>query len=412
MQRGRFWGLGLLLLALNAARGWGEEWPWWRGPRGDGSSLEKNVPLKWSATENVAWKAAVPGIGHASPIVRGDKIFTVSAILETEERMLLCYDRKTGRQLWQKMVVKTPLERKHDLNSFASSTPATDGTNVYVAFLDRREMVAAAYDMEGNLRWSVRTGAFNSMHGFCSSPVLYKDKVILNGDHDGDSYIVALSREDGRTLWKIPRENKTRSYCVPTIFQLSGRTQMVLSGDKTVASYDPNNGKQHWIMDGPTEQFVASIVYNPTADLLFVTGGYPDLHILGLRHDGRGRIGEEKIAWRSNKGVSYVPSPVSVGDWFFIVSDGGIATCYNAKSGKIEWQERLRGGHHASLVAAENRVYFLGDDGTTTVVEAGPEFKVLARNELGERCFASPAISEGQLFLRSDEHLYCVKSGQ
>jgi outer membrane protein assembly factor BamB len=183
---------------------------------------------------------------------------------------------------------------------------------------------------------------------------------------------------------------------------------MILSGDKSVASYDPANGKLHWIMDGPTEQFVASIVYNPEADLLFVSGGFPELHILGLKHDGRGKIGDEKIVWRSKRGVSYVPSPVSLGSYFYIVSDGGIGSCYEAKTGKLMWQERMGGEHHASLVTTPGRVYFLSDNGLTTIVEAGPEFKVLAKNDLAEKTFASPAISNGQIFIRGDKHLFAI----
>lgn len=398
-------GLGMALLGSAVVA---EEWPAWRGPRGDGSSLEAGVPVHWNASSNIAWKARVPGLGHASPIVFKEHIFTVSALTDTEERVLISIDRATGRRRWQTTVVKSGLERKHALNSFASSTPATDGTNVYVAFLEGNQMVCAAYDLTGKQRWLVRPGPFSSVHGFCSSPVLFEDKVIYNGDHDGNSYIVALSRQDGRTLWKTPREHKTRSYCVPTVFELGGRTQMLVTGDRTTASYDPRNGKLHWIMDGPTEQFVASVVYNPKADLLFVTGGYPELHVLGLKHGGKGKVGEEQIVWRSSRGASYVPSPISVGDWFFIVSDGGIASCFHASTGKQEWQERLKGGHHASLVSAENRIYFLGDNGTTTVVEAGPEFKVIASNELGEEAFASPAISEGQIFIRTEHHLFAI----
>lgn len=396
----------LLLLAALTLRA--ENWPAWRGPRGDGSSHEKKIPLKWSATENLAWKTPIPGTGHASPIVWTDKIFTVTALLESQDRALLCFDRANGKPLWQKTIIKAPLERKHSLNSFASSTPATDGDLVYTAFLDRNEMVVTAHDFSGAQKWQVRPGPFSSMHGFCSSPIIFKDKLIVNGDHDGDSYIVALARADGKTLWKTPRENKTRSYCVPIIRQLSGRTQMILSGDKSVASYDPNNGQLHWLLPGPTEQFVASIVYNPAADLLFVTGGYPELHILGLKHDGKGRIDDSQIAWRANRAVSYVPSPVSEGDYFYIVSDGGIAACYRAKDGKVMWQERMGGDHHASLVTAEGRVYFLSDRGVMTVVKAGPDFEVLAKNELGEDCFASPAISDGQIILRSDKHLFAI----
>jgi len=384
-----------------------ENWPCWRGPRLDGTSLEKNVPRHWSATSNVVWRTPLPGVGHASPIVWEDKIFTVAALLDSQERILLCLDRKSGKMLWQRTVLSSPLERKHALNSHASSTPATDGKFVYMAFLDRKEMVVAAYDFEGQPRWQVRPGPFASMHGFCSSPVLFKDNVIVNGDHDGDSYIAALRRADGTTLWKTPRQNQTRSYCAPMIRELAGRTQMILSGDKCVASYDPNNGSLHWIIDGPTDQFVASIVYNEKADLLFVTGGYPEHHILAVKPDGRGDVTKTKIVWRTNRGVAYVPSPISAGDYFLVVSDSGVAHCFDAKTGRILWQERM-GEHHASLVSAEGLVYFLNDDGVMNVVRPGPAFARVAQNELGEQTFASPAISQGQIFLRGEKHLFCI----
>jgi outer membrane protein assembly factor BamB len=364
----------------------------------DGTSLEKNVPVHWSATSNVIWKTEMPGNGHASPIVWEDRIFTASAV--AEDRVLLCFDRKDGKILWRRTVVTAPLEGKHRLNSHASSTPATDGERVYVAFLDRKEMLVAAYDFAGKQKWLVRPGPFNSMHGFCSSPVLFKDKVIVNGDHDGDSYIVALDRATGKTIWKTPRKNQTRSYCVPLIRELDGRTQMVLSGDKSVASYDPTNGKLHWIMDGPTDQFVASPVYNEKADLLFVTGGYPEHHILALTPKG-------KIVWRTNRGVAYVPSPIAAGDFFFVVSDSGVAHCFEATTGKILWTERM-GEHHASLVSASGLVYFLNDEGVMNVVQASRNFTSVAKNELAEPTFASPAISDGQLFFRSDKHLFCI----
>src|SRR5579872_4019902 len=222
--------LGMMLGSLHAAQA--ENWPGWRGPRGDGTSLETGVPVYWSATSNVVWKTELPGLGHASPIVWDDRIFTVSAIKDTQERILLCLDRLTGTILWQRTVLTAPLEGKHQLNGYASSTPVTDGELVYLAFLDQREMLVAAYDFNGGRRWLVHPGPFASRHGFCSSPILFRDKVIVNGDHDGDSYLVALDRQTGKTLWKTPRENHTRSYCVPIIRELSGRTQMVLTGDK------------------------------------------------------------------------------------------------------------------------------------------------------------------------------------
>jgi outer membrane protein assembly factor BamB len=396
-----------ILLMAWASAVHGEDWPGWRGPRGDGTSLETKVPLHWNATSNIVWKTELPGIGHASPIVWKDRVFTVSALRETQDRVLLCLDRKTGGILWQKTVFTAPLENKHRLNSHASSTPVTDGKLVYVAFLQQREMLVAAYDFKGEQKWLVHPGPFASVHGFCSSPILFKDKVIVNGDHDGDSYIVALDRETGKTLWKTPRENHTRSYCVPLIREVAGRTQMVLTGDKCVASYDPNKGHRHWIIDGPTEQFVASPVYSEKTGLIYITGGFPDHHILAIKPDGTGNVSKTHIVWRTIKGVSYVPSPIICGDYFLIVSDQGFGTCFAANSGRSFWQERL-GEHHASLVSANGLVYFLSDQGVTTVVKPGPEFQAVARNELGENCFASPAVSQGQIFLRGEKHLFCI----
>jgi outer membrane protein assembly factor BamB len=397
--------LALTLAPIDLARA--ENWPGWRGPRLDGTSKETNAPLSWSGKSNVVWKTALPGLGHASPIVWDDRVFTVAALPETQERVLLCLDRITGKILWQSVVVQSLLEAKHPLNSHASSTPVTDGNLVYVTFLDQNRMLVAAYDFAGARKWLSHPGPFASKHGFCSSPILYKDKVIINGDHDGESYLVALDRRTGATLWKTPRQNHTRSYCVPIIRELAGRSQMILSGDKCVASYDPNNGGLHWIIDGPTEQYVASLVYSERADLLFMTGGFPDHHLLAIKPDGSGNVTKSKIVWRTNKGVAYVPSPILEGDYFLIVSDSGVAHCFEAATGKLFWQERL-GEHHASLVSAGGLVYFLNDEGVMNIVRPGLQFERVARNDLGERTFASPAISHGQLFLRGDHSLFCI----
>ena len=401
--------LYLLALSFGVAAA-AENWPGWRGPRLDGTSHEKGVPVYWSATSNVLWRAELPGSGHASPIVWGDRVFAVSALPEAQERLLLCLDRQTGKTLWQQTVLTAPRERKHTLNSFASSTPATDGELVYVAFLDGDRMFVAAYDYAGRQRWVARPGPFASVHGFCSSPILYRDKVILNGDHDGDSYLVALSRADGRVLWRTPRENHTRSYCAPLIRLMGGRQQMVLAGDKCVASYNPDDGSRLWVIDGPTEQFVASPVYSERCGLVFITGGFPDHHILAIRPDGAGNVTQTHIAWRTTQGAAYVPSPIIEGDYFLVISDGGVAHCFAAATGKLLWTERL-GEQHASLISAEGRIYFLNDKGVMNVVKAGPEFVRVAQNDIGEKCFASPAVSRGQILLRGEHHLFCITAG-
>ena len=413
----------LLLVSISVCA---ENWPGWRGPRGDGSSTEKNLPVKWSATENVAWKAALPGRGHASPIVWQDQVFLVACLPERQERVLLCLDRRTGRERWRRVVIKSPLETIHRLNSRASGTPATDGRQVYVTFMkiDGRKIPApnvgtprlitpgtimvAAFDMAGQRRWQKEVGSFISAHGFNTCPVLHEDLVIINGDHDGEAYIVALDRASGKERWRVARDNKTRSYVTPIIREIGGRTQMVLSGSKSVVSYDPSSGKRHWSINGPTQQFVASMVFD--GKRFFVTGGYPERHILAIRPDGRGDVTDTHIAWRARRGAAYVPSPIVVGPYFLLVADSGIASCFQATDGKRLWMERLGGGHSASAVSANGLVYFVSDKGTTTVLRPGPEFTVVARNEIDEPISASPAISQGNLYLRMEKHLYCIGS--
>ena len=402
----------LLLLGdrVSPAEGPTENWPCWRGPRGDGSSREANVPRTWDGPkgEQIAWKVELPGKGHASPIVWGDRIYLVTAVEDRRERILLALDRTDGRTLWRQVVLETPLEPKHSLNSYASSTPATDGQLVYVSFLDRGEMFVAAYDFTGRRRWAVRPGPFASKHGYCSSPLLYKDLVIVNGDHDGDAYLAALDRHTGRTVWKTPRENQTRSYSVPIIRRIDGRMQMMLSGNKCVASYDPDSGSRQWILDGPTEQFVASPVYN--GELLFITAGFPEFHILAIRPDGHGNVTKTHVAWRTDKGCAYVPSPILSDDgrFFLLVSDKGIASCFEARTGKRHWMQRIGTHYSASAVSAGGLVYFLSDDGITTVIRPGTGLEVVARNPLGENCYASPAISGGRIYFRSDKKLFAV----
>ncbi|MEZ5302171.1 MAG: PQQ-binding-like beta-propeller repeat protein [Verrucomicrobiales bacterium] len=381
-------------------------WPAWRGPRGDGTSLDPHVPVKFDAEKDAAWKTPIPGKGHASPIIWGDRLFLVTALEDPEGvRALLCLDRKSGEILWQREVLAAPLEKIHRLNSYASSTPATDGERVYVSFLDKDKMFIAAYDFAGEKLWEARPGVFSSVHGYCSSPILWGEKLIVNGDHDGDAYLVALDRKSGETLWKIDRPNKTRSYCTPIIREIGGRTQMLLSGSKCVASYDPDTGAQHWIVDGPTEQYVASLVYN--GEYVFLTCGFPERHFMAIDPTGTGNVTESHVAWHVQKHCSYVPSPVAIGPYFLVVDDSGYASCFEAKTGERHWMEKIGRGHSASMLTANGLAYFLADSGTLTVVKPGADFQVAAVSELGEEAYASPAVSRGQLFIRGDRHLFC-----
>lgn len=423
-------GLRLLLLILISllpfSAAMAENWPCWRGPRGDGTSVETDVPTVWDGKtgENIVWKSKLQGTGHASPVIWNDRIFLSSCDEATGERMLTCLDQANGEMLWQKRVAKSKLETKHQLNSYASGTPATDGKTVYVSFLtvDGHEVPApnvgsernvtpgqilvAAFDFSGNELWHVTIGDFISAHGFCSSPVIFEDLLIVNGDHDGDSYVVALDRSNGKTVWKTPREHKIRSYCTPIIREIAGRTQMVMSGSKQVVSLDPRTGQEVWKIEGPTEQFVSSMVADEHG--FYLTAGYPTHHVMAIRPDGSGDVTTSHVRWQSDEAKCYVPSPVLTGPYLFVADDRGTVNCFETATGKRLWQDRLGKHYSASLLTANGLVYFTADDGITSVVSPGDKLNVVSRNELGEYTWSSPAIANGRIYIRGEQHLFAI----
>ena len=422
------------IVALTSSDAQAEDWPNWRGPTGDGSSSEKNVPTRWSDSENIGWKVALPGQGHGSPIVWGNRLFLVACLPETKERVLLCHDRQSGQELWRSTVFTAPLESMHHLNSYASGTPATDGKLVYVAFLEPDgsqvdaamiraragklradnsgkpvspgRMVVAAFDFNGKPRWLVRPGPYISVWGFCSCPVLFEDMVILNGDHDGDAYLVALDRETGATRWKVNRQHRIRSHSTPIIRDVDGRIHLFMSGAHEIVSYNPRDGSEHWRINGPQGRAVASLVYDGSR--LLVPCGYPNRQVWAVRPDGKADVTDTHVEWHIQQACPYVPSPVVIDNYFLMVADNGVASCYNATSGEKLWIKRIGSGYSASLVNAGRLVYFLSDDGDTTVVRAGKSFELISENPLNEPSYASPAISQGQIYLRGEKHLFCI----
>ena len=395
-------------LAVLTPRVTAENWPAWRGPRGDGTSLETRAPTEWSATRNIAWKTVVPGAGHSSPIVWDDRIFTATAMPEKIERMLLCFDRRTGQILWQQTVLTADLENKSGENSFASCTPATDGERVYVAFLDVKQVVVAAFDFSGKQLWLVRPGEFQNDHGFSSSPILYQDKVILSAQGKQGNFLVALSRVDGHTLWKNALDNPSNSFGQPLARLLAGRPQIILYGDKAVTSFNPQDGARLWFVDSPFTDFVITPVFSEQAGLLLSTSSWPKKELQAIKPDGQGDVTLTNIVWRSVPGAPYVPSPIAVDRFFLTVGEAGNEIyCFEAATGQIPWHEPF--GHtHASPVTAGGLVYFLNDKGVTRVIKPGDKYELVASNELGEKCFASPALSRGQIFLRGATNLYCI----
>jgi len=403
-----FAALSLVVFATFAAA---EDWPGWRGPRSDGTVIDNGYALTWNATENVKWKTELAGGGHSSPVVCKGRVFVAGCIEAEKRRVLYCVDRETGKIIWEKTAVVSDLEKKHNENSWASSTPATDGERIYITFLDKPRLRIYCYDFNGNLLWEKTPGEFHSVHGFCSPPMLYKDLVIVNGDQDApkgqSAFIVALDKKTGAERWRIDRPNKLRSYCPPIVIDAAGKKQLVLTGSKCVTSYDPDTGKPNWIIDGPTEQFVSSMVLHQ--GVLLMTAGFPVNWVMAIDPSGQGNVTKTHVLWSKKNEGGYVPSPVAHNGKLYLVDDHGIASCWDVKTGHRDWKERLSGkGHHASAVCADGRIYLTADDGVTFVLKASPEFEVLAKNPLGERVFASPAFSDGDIFIHGAKHIWCL----
>ncbi len=408
MERGA-WASVLACLILTTCSA--EQWPGWRGPRHDGTSHATGLPLEWSTQKNIVWNVPIPGTGHSSPIIWDDRIFLTTCIETTQERKLLCLDRLTGKQLWDRAVVTSPLEKKHTLNSFASSTPTTDGHHVWVTFLAGSDVVVACYDIAGGQVWKTKPSEFYSMHGFCSPPLVYQNLVIINCDHDvkegaPDAALIALDKLTGREVWRTSRPNRTRSYCPPIVFATDRGDQLIISGSKCIASYDPKTGKELWLIDGPTEQFAASLVQ--LDGLLFMTGGYPERHLMAIRPDGTGNVTKSHIAWHQPREAAYVPSPLAIDHLLYMVTDEGILTCFDAKTGTRHYKQRLGKKFLASPIAADGYIYFPDQEGITHVLKIGPTFEVIARNDLKEEIFASPAVAGKNLFIRTASRLYCI----
>jgi hypothetical protein len=408
MMKLRFLKLFFLLWIINTMTvAQAQNWPCWRGPNGDGTSIETNLPTRWDTITNVVWKIAVPGIGYSSPIVWKDKLFMTTALLEKQEKVLLCYDCKNGKLLWQKTVLKTMFENKHDNNSYASGTPATDGIHVYVSFLDGKDVVVAAYDFSGKQVWLQRPGTFSSHHGYSCSPVLFEDKVIINGDSQGDSFVAALSKTNGHIIWKVSHDRPAHSFSTPIFRRMAGKMQMIFCGNKEIASYNPNDGSRYWFVNGPSEDFCSSPVYNEKHGLVLVSSAWPLRNLVAIKPDGQGDVTESHVVWQSREGAYYVPSPISTDEYLFTTMTTGRVHCMEVATGKILWIEDL-GMQYSSPVLANGLVYMPNDDGVITVIKPGTKFEYIAKNSIGERMYSSPAISNGKIYLRGYQHLFCI----
>lgn len=368
-------------------------WPSWRGPQGNGWATTQEVRTQWSESEGVRWMSDVPGRGHASPIVVGDLVLLATAVDGEQKQRVLAYDKTSGEKLWDTVVHEGnfPSKREnHHKSTNANSTLASDGRQAYVAFFNDGKIFATALDLNGNQVWQKELGVFNSKFGFAPSPLLYKSFVIFTADHRGGGYLAALDAETGEIAWRIARDAKN-SHSSPTIATVGGKEQLLISGCDRVASYDPATGEQLWSTSCLAETTCGTIVVDK--DKVYASGGYPDRQTICLSADG-------KKIWENQTKI-YEPSMLAVDDYLFAVSDDGIAYCWSGQEGNVLWRKRLGGNFSASPVLCNGQLYVSNLSGKTYVFQASPEgYREIAVNRLGTDCYASPAMVDGNIFLR------------
>lgn len=367
------------------------DWNAWRGRYQDGRAEEGTIPHKWSETENVLWRSDIPGRGHGSPIVIGGAVFLATANDSTQTQSVICFDRATGSQQWQTVLHEggfPVMGSIHNKSSNANGTIACDGRQLYIAMLNDNAIMVSALDLSGEIVWQREVGKFISKFGYAPSPILYQSLVIVAADNVGGGYLAALDNETGQIAWRASRGDAD-SYSSPSVIRAGGRDQLLISGNDAVASYDPESGDLLWQTD-----FLKATCGTIVSDghRIYASGGYPDSQTVCLSADG-------KQLW-SNNIKTYEPSLLVVRDRLLTVNDKGVAICWDGKSGKELWKKRLGGNFSASPVLVKDTVLVPNLSGDTFVFKADPEYVLLSKNHLGEDCYASPAISGRQLFLR------------
>ena len=411
--------LTVLLISLcGSTESRSENWPGFRGPTGQGLSSETDLPTRWSGTENVAWKTAVPGAGWSSPVIYGDRVFLTSTTDEGRSCHVICLDRRDGTILWNRRTFgQTPTKKRRE-NSFATSTPATDGKHVYAVFSSGR---IAALDNAGRVVWTNHDVKFYGHHGLAASPLLYKDRVIMpfDGSSDGENnrvgwkipwkeaVLLALDKKTGQVRWRGKRGLSRLGHVTPCLSDQGGRVQIVSGAGDVVQGFDPDSGARIWSIYSKGEGVTPSIVLGD--GLVFSCSGFEAPTIRVVRAGGQGDVTKTHIAWEQKTGVPSLASMLYIKPHLYGVTDKGVVHCFDARTGEVVWRERIEGKHSSSPIYADGKIYFLEEaTGESVVIEAGSKFKPIARNALGEKCKASMAVSQGNLFIRSERHLYCI----
>jgi outer membrane protein assembly factor BamB len=388
------------------------DWPQFRGPGGQGISSARNVPLHWSSSSNIVWRAEIPGLGWSSPVLRGSRLYITTAVMAEENSnpslRALCLDATRGKILWDTEVFAHSGSTKiHNKNSHASPTPVLEGDRLYVHF---GHQGTACLDLDGKVLWRNTTLKYSPVHGSGGSPILVDEALIFSGDGASEPFVAALNKKTGQLLWKTARTvdaKKKFSFSTPLAIHANGRSQVISPSSGAVYAYDPKDGRELWRVRYD-EGF--SVVPRPVFGhgLLFISTSFESPEVLAIRPDGQGDVTATHVVWKLAKGAPKTPSMLLVGDELYFFSDSGIATCVDAKTGTVHWTERVGGNYSASPVFVDGRIYLQNEEGIGVVLAPGKTFHELARNALGERTLASCAVTDGALFIRTESKLYRV----
>jgi outer membrane protein assembly factor BamB len=405
----------LLGLTLPAAA---DNWPAWRGADGGGHSKEKGLPVKWSATENVKWKVELPGPCNSTPIVWGDKVFLTQATDKGQKRSLMCLNRKDCSLLWEKTVEYKDKEPTHQTNPYCAASPVTDGERVVVSY---GSAGLFCYDFKGELLWRRDLGKSHHIWGNAASPVLYGDLALLNFGPGERTFLLAVNKKDGKDVWKVDEvggklggegpSTWVGSWSTPVVAKVEGHDELIMTWPGVVRAYDPKDGKLLWSCMGLAKDSGGDrLVYTSplvAPGVVVAMAGFMGPY-LAVKPGGKGDVTETHRLWRETKAPQRVGSGVIVGEHVYIVNEPGTAQCIELRTGKTLWTERTGAKSWGSMVAADGKLYLLNQEGETVVLEASPTFKILSRNPLKEHTNSSIAVSDGELFLRTDRHLWCI----
>ena len=414
--------VAVLFVCANASRA--ENWPGFRGPTGQGISTEKDLPVEWDTKKNVAWKAPLTGEGHSSPILWDKHVVLTAARDNGTSCRVMAFDRDNGKVVWDVEVFKQNTPRKQERNSLATPTPVTDGRRVYAFFGGGG---AAAVDFNGKIAWTNTQDRFYSQHGLGSSPILYKDLLLMPWDHSiregpdlkvgwqtpwDKSYVWALDTNTGKERYKAMRGMSRIGHMTPKVVEVEGKPQLVSASGDIVGGFDPDTGERVWWVRSGGEGTTPSPIFGD--GVVYTSSGFPTNEpyaaIRAFRMGGKGEVTKQNLIWEQKKGVPMIPSLLLADGLLYSVKENGILQCMEPSNGEIIYTERLEGTFSASPVYGDGKVYVTSDDGNTTVIRPGRDYKVLAENDLNERTQASIAVSGGKLFIRTTKNLYCIGS--